>query len=104
MAMAIEPIGSIPTRPSLVEAGPRLRSGSLSQTELVSQHDSAVQDAVARFDASHSKVVAGREQAKKLAIYPIHGLRNGRDSDSSRGWQALVVSAQHVDGRSRNDS
>jgi methionine synthase II (cobalamin-independent) len=73
--MPIEPIGSIPGPPSLIEAGQGFRSGRISQAELLSQDDFAVQDAIARFEAPGSKVVTHGEQAKEsFAIYPIHGL------------------------------
>ncbi len=77
MAMPIEPIGSIPRPPSLIEAGQGLRSGRISQAEPLSQYDFAVQDAIAQFEATGSKVVMDGEQAKEsFAIYPIHGLTN----------------------------
>jgi 5-methyltetrahydropteroyltriglutamate--homocysteine methyltransferase len=75
MVMPIEPRGSIPRPPSLIEAGQGFRSGRISQAELLSQYDFAVQDTIARFEATGSKVVTDGEQAKEsFAIYPIHGL------------------------------
>jgi 5-methyltetrahydropteroyltriglutamate--homocysteine methyltransferase len=75
--MPIEPIGSIPAPPSLIEAGQGFRSGRISQGELPSQYDCAVQDAIARFEATGSKIVTDGEQAKeRFAMYPIHGLTN----------------------------
>jgi len=77
VAMPIEPIGSISRPPSLIEAGQGLRSGRISQAEPLSQYDFAVQDAIAQFEATGSKVVMDGEQAKEsFAIYPIHGLTN----------------------------
>jgi 5-methyltetrahydropteroyltriglutamate--homocysteine methyltransferase len=61
--MPIEPIGSIPRPPSLIEAGQGSRSGRISQAELLSQDDFAVQDAIVRFEAPGSKVVTAGEQA-----------------------------------------
>jgi len=75
--MPIEPIGSIPRPPSLIEAGQGFRSGRISQAELLSQYDIAVQDTIARCEATGSKVVTDGEQAKEsFAIYPLHGLTN----------------------------
>ena len=77
MAMRIEPMGSIPRPPSLIEARQGFRSRRFSQAERLSQYDFAVQDAVARFEATGSKVATDGEQAKEsFAIYPIHGLTN----------------------------
>ena len=77
MAMRIEPMGSIPGPPSLIEAGQGFRSGRISQAELLWQYDFAVQDTIARFEATGSKVVTDGEQAKEsFAMYPIHGLTN----------------------------
>jgi len=75
--MPIEPMGSIPRPPSRTEAGQGFGSGCISQAELLSQDDFAVQDAIARFEATGSKVVTDGEQAKEsFAMYPIHGLTN----------------------------
>ena len=77
MAMPIEPIGSIPRPPSLIEAGQGFRSGRISQAELLSQDDVAVQDAMARCEAADSKIVTDGEQAKdSFAMSPMHGLTN----------------------------
>jgi 5-methyltetrahydropteroyltriglutamate--homocysteine methyltransferase len=49
----------------------------VSQAELFSQCDSAVQDTIARFEATGSKVITDGEQAKEsFATYPIFGLTN----------------------------
>jgi 5-methyltetrahydropteroyltriglutamate--homocysteine methyltransferase len=75
--MRIEPTGSTPRPPSLTEAGQGFRSGRISQAELLSHYDFAVQHAIARFEATGTKVVTDGEQAKEsFAIYPIHGLTN----------------------------
>ncbi len=98
MAIPSEPIGSIPRPPSLIEATRGLRSGRFSQAELLSQYDSAVQDTIARFEATGSKVVTDGEQAKEsFAIYPIHGLTNiaadGIPIPFADGRQALCLLA-----------
>ena len=77
MAIPTEPIGSIPRPPALIEAARGLRSGRISEAELLLHCDSAIQDTIARFEATGSKVVTDGEQAKEsFAIYPIHGLTN----------------------------
>ena len=77
MAIPSEPIGSIPRPPTLIEAARAFRAGRISQAELLSQRDSAVQDTIARFEATGSKVVTDGEQAKEsFATYPIQGLTN----------------------------
>jgi len=77
VAMRIEPMGSIPRPPSLIEAGQGFQSGRIPQAELLSRYDFAVQHAIARFEATGTKVVTDGEQAKEsFAIYPIHGLTN----------------------------
>src|SRR5258708_12478379 len=77
MAIPTEPIGSIPRPPSLIDAARAFRSGSISTADLLSQCDSAVQDTIARFEATGSPVVTDGEQAKdSFVTYPIHGLTN----------------------------
>ena len=77
MAIPTEPIGSIPRPPSLIDAARAFRSGSISMADLLSQYDSAVQDTIARFEATGSPVVTDGEQAKdSFVTYPIHGLTN----------------------------
>jgi methionine synthase II (cobalamin-independent) len=61
----------------LIEAARAFRSGRISEAELLSQCDSAIQDTIARFEATGSKVVTDGEQAKEsFATYPIQGLTN----------------------------
>lgn len=107
MAIPTQPIGSIPSLPSLIEAARGCRSGRISEAESRSQHSSAVQDTIGRIEATGSKVAADGEQAKEsFVVYPIHGLTNiagGQNSISSRGWQARVVSPHNIVGRSTND-
>ena len=77
MAIPSEPIGSIPRPPALIEAARAFRAGRISEAELLSQRDSAIQDTIARFEATGSKVVTDGEQAKEsFATYPIQGLTN----------------------------
>jgi 5-methyltetrahydropteroyltriglutamate--homocysteine methyltransferase len=77
VAIPTEPIGSIPRPPALVEAARAFRSGRLSEAELLSHYDSAIQETIGRFEATGSKVVTDGEQAKEsFATYPIQGLTN----------------------------
>jgi 5-methyltetrahydropteroyltriglutamate--homocysteine methyltransferase len=77
MAIPTEPIGSIPRPPSLIDAARAFKSGNISTADLLSQYDSAVQDTIARFEATGSPVVTDGEQAKdSFVTYPIHGLAN----------------------------
>jgi 5-methyltetrahydropteroyltriglutamate--homocysteine methyltransferase len=77
VAIPTEPIGSIPRPPSLIDAARAFRSGSISTADLHSHYDSAVQDTIARFEATGSPVVTDGEQAKdSFVTYPIHGLTN----------------------------
>src|SRR2546423_12767381 len=77
VAIPTEPIGSIPRPPYLIEAARAFRSGRMAEAELLSQYDAAVQDTVARFEATGSPVVTDGEQAKvSFVTYPIQGLTN----------------------------
>lgn len=77
MSIPTEPIGSIPRPPSLIEAARGFRSGRISQAELLSQYDFAVQDTIAQLESAGSKVVTDGEQGKEsFATYPIQGLTN----------------------------
>jgi 5-methyltetrahydropteroyltriglutamate--homocysteine methyltransferase len=77
VAIPTEPIGSIPRPPSLIDAARAFRSGSVSAADLLSRYDSAVQDTIARFEATGSPVVTDGEQSKdSFVTYPIHGLTN----------------------------
>jgi 5-methyltetrahydropteroyltriglutamate--homocysteine methyltransferase len=77
VAIPSEPIGSIPRPPALIEAARAFRAGRIAEAELLSQYDCAIQDTIARFEATGSKVVTDGEQAKEsFATYPIQGLTN----------------------------
>ncbi len=86
----------------------RIPIRALLASELLSQYASAVQDTIARFEATGSKVVTDGEQAKEsFAIYPIHGLTNiaadGIPIPFAYG-RHFVVSPHHIGGRSSDDS
>src|SRR3954469_6918949 len=57
MPIPTEPIGSIPRPPSLIEAARGFECGRVSEATLLSQCESAVQDTIARFEATGSKVI-----------------------------------------------
>jgi 5-methyltetrahydropteroyltriglutamate--homocysteine methyltransferase len=77
VAIPTEPIGSIPRPPSLIDAARAFRSGSLPAADLLPQYDAAIQDTIARFEATGSPVVTDGEQAKdSFVTYPIHGVTN----------------------------
>jgi methionine synthase II (cobalamin-independent) len=77
MAIPTEPIGSIPRPQWLIEATQAFRSGRMSQAELLSRYECAVQETIACFEATGSPVVTDGEQAKdSFVTYPIHGLTN----------------------------
>jgi len=77
VAIPTEPIGSIPRPLALIEAARAFESGRISQAELHSHYESAVQDTVARLEATGSSVVTDGEQGKdSFVTYPIHGLGN----------------------------
>jgi 5-methyltetrahydropteroyltriglutamate--homocysteine methyltransferase len=61
----------------LIEAARGFQSGRISQAELLPQYDAAVQDTIARFEATGSPVITDGEQAKdSFVTYPIQGLTN----------------------------
>jgi 5-methyltetrahydropteroyltriglutamate--homocysteine methyltransferase len=77
VAIPTEPIGSIPRPPELIAASHAFRSQQISQAELRSSYESAVQDTIARFEAAGSPVVTDGEQGKEsFATYPIAGANN----------------------------
>jgi methionine synthase II (cobalamin-independent) len=61
VANLTEPIASIPRPRALIEAARALQSGRISQVELQSHYESAVQDTVARFEATGSPIVTAGE-------------------------------------------
>jgi methionine synthase II (cobalamin-independent) len=77
MAIPTEPIGSIPRPLPLIEAGRAFQTGRISEAELRSLYDAAIQDTIQRFEATGSPVITDGEQAKdSFATYPIRGLGN----------------------------
>ena len=77
VAIPTEPIGSIPRPHALIEATRAFQIGRLSEAELQSHYESAVQDTVGRLEAIGSPIVTDGEQGKdSFVTYPIRGLRN----------------------------
>jgi hypothetical protein len=78
---------------------PPARSGAfgrISQAELLSPYDFAVQEAMARCEATGPKVVTDGEQAKeRFAIYPLDRLTDmaadGMPMPSADGRQTLCL-------------
>jgi 5-methyltetrahydropteroyltriglutamate--homocysteine methyltransferase len=68
-----EPIGSIPRPQALIEG----MGGAADGDELEALYAAAVQDTIARFEATGSPVITDGEQRKpSFATYPIAGLAN----------------------------
>jgi 5-methyltetrahydropteroyltriglutamate--homocysteine methyltransferase len=75
VALATEPIGSIPRPPQLLEGMAASERGEISATELDVLFDEAVKETIARFEETGSPVVTDGEQRKpSFATYPIAGL------------------------------
>jgi methionine synthase II (cobalamin-independent) len=77
MSIPVEPIGSIPRPPELIEAVRGFAEGRIPQTEMDAFYKSALHDTIDRFEATGSPVITDGEQTKpSFATYPIHGLDN----------------------------
>ncbi len=75
MALATEPIGSIPRPRRLLEGINARAQGRISQSELDTLYEEAVGDTIASFEETGSPVVTDGEQRKpSFATYPIAGL------------------------------
>lgn len=75
MALATEPIGSIPRPRRLLEGIEAHADGRISQGELHALYEEAVRDTITRFEETGSPVVTDGEQRKpSFATYPIDGL------------------------------
>jgi 5-methyltetrahydropteroyltriglutamate--homocysteine methyltransferase len=75
VALATEPIGSIPRPKELLEGIEACAQGGISQNELDALYDEAVRETIARFEETGSPVVSDGEQRKaSFATYPIEGL------------------------------
>jgi 5-methyltetrahydropteroyltriglutamate--homocysteine methyltransferase len=72
-----EPIGSIPRPPELLEGVQEAAEGRISREELEALYVKAVQDTIARLEATGSPVVTDGEQRKpSFATYPVDGLED----------------------------
>src|SRR5579863_270848 len=77
MAIATEPIGSIPRSEDLLRKIEARVAGQMSNGELEQAYDEAVRDTVERFEATGSPVITDGEQRKSsFATYPLEGLAN----------------------------
>ena len=75
MPIPTEPIGSIPRPLELIEGVQAAAEGRLSREELDALYAKAVQDTIARFEATGSPVITDGEQRKpSFATYPVHEL------------------------------
>jgi methionine synthase II (cobalamin-independent) len=71
-----EPIGSIPRPQSLIEGMGAAADGRIGDDELEALYADAVQDTIARFEATGSPVITDGEQRKpSFATYPIAGFK-----------------------------
>jgi 5-methyltetrahydropteroyltriglutamate--homocysteine methyltransferase len=70
-----EPIGSIPRPPELIEGVGAASEGRISREELDTLYSNALQDTIARLEATGSPVITDGEQRKpSFATYPVSGL------------------------------
>ncbi len=77
MAIATEPIGSIPRSAELLGKIQAHAAGQVSDDELERAYDEAVRDTVERFEATGSPVITDGEQRKSsFATYPLEGMTN----------------------------
>ncbi|MDH3755729.1 MAG: cobalamin-independent methionine synthase II family protein [Acidimicrobiia bacterium] len=75
MAIPTEPVGSVPRDRALQEAMAAHAEGKLSAEALDELFDQAVEETVARFEATGSPVITDGEQTKSsFATYPLDGL------------------------------
>ncbi len=75
--MKTEPIGSIPRPPSLLKAIQDSRSGEIGREQLDAAYASALENTIARFEATGSPVITDGEQTKpSFATYPLSGIAN----------------------------
>jgi 5-methyltetrahydropteroyltriglutamate--homocysteine methyltransferase len=75
MIIPTEPIGSIPRPPELIEA---IERGSIADPDLDPLFDAAIQDTIARFEATGSPMITDGEQRKyeNFWTYSVRGLPN----------------------------
>jgi len=77
MNISMEPIGSVPRRPGLLDLLHRQSQGEAVGPELERAYEAALADTIARFDATGSPVLADGEQFKaSFATDPLVGLTN----------------------------
>lgn len=77
MAIATEPIGSIPRSSELLQTMQAHAAGRVSDEVMEKAFDDAVRDTVKRFEETGSPVITDGEQRKSsFATYPLEGLTN----------------------------
>ncbi len=77
MTLPTESIGSIPRPPELLEAIENFKLGKLTQDKLDAFYEDALQDTIARLEATGSPVISDGEQTKSsFATYPLTNLSN----------------------------
>jgi 5-methyltetrahydropteroyltriglutamate--homocysteine methyltransferase len=75
VSIPTEPIGSIPRPPELIEGIRAAAEGRISGGALDALYAGALQDTIARFEATGSAVITDGEQRKpSFATYPVHEL------------------------------
>jgi 5-methyltetrahydropteroyltriglutamate--homocysteine methyltransferase len=77
MPIPTEPVGSIPRPRALIEAMREMAAGRMDPVTASAVAEAALQDTLARFEATGSPVLSDGEQTKpSFATYPVHGLEN----------------------------
>ncbi len=75
MSIPTEPVGSVPRSPELQAAMAEFAEGAISAEVMDGHFDQAVEDTVARFEATGSPIITDGEQTKSsFATYPLEGL------------------------------
>ena len=75
MSIPTEPIGSVPRPPELIEGMRGAAEGRVSQDELATLFEQALEQTIGELEATGSPVVTDGEQLKpSFVTYPIHGL------------------------------
>jgi 5-methyltetrahydropteroyltriglutamate--homocysteine methyltransferase len=77
MAIATEPIGSIPRPAFLLNSISAFQANEISQAALDKAYDEALRDTIERFEQTGSPIISDGEQSKSsFATYPLAGIGN----------------------------
>jgi len=80
MAIATEPIGSVPRPAELLEAMRARAAGRISEEQFRAAEEAALRDTIGRFEETGSPVISDGEQTKpSFATYPLVGLNLAPD-------------------------